>query len=269
LHVLILIAVITLFQPLEIPLEERVTEVVITPQKDLLIPHLERLLSGRSVSVTPESAENIRPTTRPSRAESSDPPGTGPQPHVGSTDIAPSPLPEFSQGFNLTSSPEESLGFNLNIAPIKDAFPDPENYLSEEELDLLQYLSSETSAQRPLGRSPSTKTYGARISSPGKASFNINQIDISPWARDVVEKIQKNWAIPTSLDDGRKSVVEVMVSIKKNGDMLNVGIRNSSAHPTLDQAALNAVRMSSPFPELPDNFPNDSLEAHFLFQYNE
>jgi protein TonB len=100
-------------------------------------------------------------------------------------------------------------------------------------------------------------------------SFNINQIDISPWARDVVEKIQKNWAIPASQDEGRKSVVEITVTIGKNGDLLNVGIRNSSAHPTLDQAALNAVRMSAPFPELPDDFPNDNLEAHFLFRYNE
>jgi protein TonB len=250
-------------------MEERVTEVVITPQKNLLIPQLERLLSGRSVRVAPESEENTRPAAKPSRAESSDPPGPGPQFQVGPTDKSPSPLPEFSQGFKLTPTPEKSSGFSLNIAPSKDVSPDPEDYLTEEELDLLHYLSSETSTQRPLGRSPSTETYGARISSPGMGSFNINQIDISPWARDVVEKIQKNWAIPASQDEGRKSVVEITVTIGKNGDLLNVGIRNSSAHPTLDQAALNAVRMSAPFPELPDDFPNDNLEAHFLFRYNE
>jgi TonB family protein len=188
---------------------------------------------------------------------------------MGSIDKAPSPLPEFTQGFKLMPTPEESTGFSLNIAPTKDVSPAPEDSLREEELDLLRYLSAETSTERPLGSSPSTETYGARISSPGKASFNINQIDISPWARDVVEKIQKNWTIPASQDDGGKRIVEVTVAIRKNGDLLNVGIRNSSANPTLDQAALNAVRMSSPFPELPDNFPNDSLEAHFLFQYDE
>jgi TonB family protein len=185
------------------------------------------------------------------------------------TDSAPTPLPEFSQGFQLTPSPDVSSGFNLNIAPTKDVSPDPENYLTEEELDLLHYLSSEASTQRPLGGSPSTETYGARITSPGMTSFNINQIDISPWARDVVEKIQTNWTIPTSQDESEKSVVEITVTIGKNGDLLNVGIRNSSAHPALDQAALHAVRMSAPFPSLPENFPNDSLEAHFLFRYNE
>ena len=188
---------------------------------------------------------------------------------MGSIDRAPSPPPEITEGFKLAPSTEESSGFSLNIAPPKDLAPEPKDYLREEELDLLKYLSSETSTQRPLGASPSTETYGARISTPGKAAFNINQIDISPWARDVVEKIQKNWTIPTAQEDDGKNAVEITVSIGKNGDLLEIHIRNSSAHPTLDQAALNAVRMSAPFPELPDDFPNDSVEAHFLFRYNE
>lgn len=188
---------------------------------------------------------------------------------MGSTDKAPSPPPDFTQGFELAPSLEKSQGFSLNISPSKDSAPKKEDYLTEEEMDLLRYLSSETSALRPLGTSPSTETYGARISSPGTTAFNINQIDISPWAREVVEKIQKNWAIPAAQDDDGKKLVEITVSIGKNGDLLNVGIRNSSAQPTLDQAALNAVRMSAPFPELPDNFPSDRVEAHFLFQYNE
>lgn len=188
---------------------------------------------------------------------------------MGSIDRAPSPPPEITKGFKLTPTPKEGSGFSLNISPSEDLVPQPEDYLSEEELDLLQYLSQETSSLRPLGTSPSTETYGARISSPGKASFNISQIDISPWARNVVEKIQRNWTIPTSQENNEKNIVEITVSIGKNGNLLNLSIRNSSAHPPLDQAALTAVRMSAPFPELPDNFPNDSVEVHFLFRYNE
>jgi TonB family protein len=268
-HILVLLSVIVFFQPIEIPLAEKVTEVVITPQKDLLIPHLERLLSGRSVEAAPESMENPRPAAQATEADSQNPQGAQPQARVGSTDRAPSPPPEFSRGFQLTPSPEESTGFSLNISPSKESAPEPKDPLSEEEMDLLRYISSETSTLRPLGGSPSTETYGARISSPGKASFNINQIDLSPWAREVVEKIQQNWAIPAIQDDGGKNVVEITVTIGKSGELLNVGIRNSSAHPTLDQAALYAVRMSAPFPALPENFPNDNLEAYFLFQHND
>ena len=242
---------------------------VITPQEDLLLPYLERLLSGRSVPSTPTRDEEIRSQTRLAERKRSNPQESQPQIRMGAIDRAPSPPPEFTEGFKLAPSPERSSGFSLNISPADDLAPDPENYLLKEELDLLQYLSSETSTQRPLGTSPSTETYGARISRPGKAAFNINQIDISPWARDVVEKIQKNWTIPTSQDENGKNAVEITVSIAKNGDLLNISIRNSSAHPTLDQAALNAVRMSTPFPELPKDFPNDRVEAHFLFRYNE
>jgi TonB family protein len=175
----------------------------------------------------------------------------------------------MTEGFHLTPPSEKSSGFSLNISPPKDFGPEPEDYLTKNELDLLRYLSFETSSKRPLGTSPSTETYGARISSPGKATFNINQIDISPWARDVVEKIQTNWTIPTTQPDDGQNAVEITVTIGKDGELLNISIRNSSAHPTLDQAALYAIRMSAPFPHRPDNFPNDRVEAHFLFRYDE
>jgi TonB family protein len=268
-HILVLLTVIILFEPIELPLEERVTDVIITPQKDLLLPHLERLLSGRSVRAAPDRGEAIRPPSSEAKQAQSSPQGSQPQLQMGSIDKAPSPLPEMTEGFRLSPPPERSSGFSLNISPSKDLGPEPKDYLREEELDLLQYLSSETSSQRPLGISPSTETYGARITGPGKAAFNISQIDISPWARDVVEKIQKNWTIPQAQEHGGKNSVEITVSIGKNGDLLEIGIRNSSAHPTLDQAALNAIRMSTPLPELPDDFPNDRLEAYFLFRYDE
>jgi TonB family protein len=268
-HVIVLLGVIIFFQPIELPVEEKVTEVVITPQKDLLLPHLERLLSGRSIKPATENTEVTLAQSSRSEAESSNPQGSRPQVQMGSIDRAPTPPPELTQGFKLAPSTEESSGFSLNIAPTEDLLPEPKDYLSEEELDLLQYLSAEASSSRPLGTFPSTETYGARISGLGKAAFNINQIDLSPWARNVVEKIQKNWTIPSSQEDEAKNAVEVTVSIGKNGDLLNLSIRNSSAHPALDQAALNAIRMSAPFPELPNNFPDDRMEAHFLFRYNE
>lgn len=269
-----MLAIVIFFQPIEIPLEENVTEVVITPQKDLLIPYLKRLLSGRTLQAASEGTEG-RPSTedispkRPPETETSASQVSQLQVLPGSPDKSPSPLPEFAEGFKLNQYPEESSGFSLNVSPSNKLAPDTGNYLRKEELDLLQYLATETSTQRPLGTSPSTETYGAKISGGGKVAFNINQIDMSPWARGVVEKIQRNWTIPTSEESGEKNVVEITASIGKNGDLLNLSIRNSSAQPTLDLAALNAVRMSAPFPELPDNFPTDTLEVDFLFRYDE
>jgi len=268
-HALILFAAIVFIPPIKFPLQERVTEVVITPQEDFLIPQIERLLSGRSVGTTQESPQQDRLSKGMSGAEPKDAAGSRPQVLGGTIDRSPSPPPEFTEGFKLDPSPEDRSGFHLNISPSQVILPEPDNYLTEKELDLLRYLSSATSQQRLLGTSPSTETYGARISTSGTGSFNINQIDISPWACEVVEKIQKNWTVPESQDLGANSAVEITVSVAKNGELLNVAIRNSSAFPSFDQAALYAVRMSAPFPGLPGNFPNDTLETHFLFQSND
>jgi TonB family protein len=268
-HLLILFAAIVFIPPIEFPLQERVTEVVITPHEDLLIPQIERLLSGRSVGAAQGSTQQDRLSEGMSKAESKDAAESQPQVQRSPIDRAPSPPPVFTEGFKLDPSPEAKSGFSLNISPSQDVLPEPDNYLTEKELDLLRYLSSATSAQRPLGTSPSAETYGATISTSGKGSFNINQIDISTWAREVVEKIQKNWAIPESKGPSAKTAVEITVSIGKNGELLNVAIRNSSAVQSFDLAALNAVRMSAPFPELPGNFPNDTLETYFLFQSND
>lgn len=242
---------------------------VITPQEDLLIPQIERLLSGRGVRTAQDSMSQVLPpegTAEPLPESAAD---SQPQVQRAPTDRSPSPPPELTKGFKLTSPAEGKPGFSLNISPSQRILPEPDNYLTEKELNLLRYLSSAVQTERPLGTSLSTKTYGARISLQGKTSFNINQIDIAPWAREVVEKIQKNWIIPESQREGVKTAVEITVSIARTGELLGVGIRNSSAVPSFDQAALNAVRMSTPFPELPREFPSDVLEAHFLFQSNE
>jgi len=63
--------------------------------------------------------------------------------------------------------------------------------------------------------------------------------------------------------------VEIAVVIARSGKIFSLGIRNSSSKPYLDSAALHAVKMSVPFPALPDDFPLERMEAAFLFQYYE
>jgi TonB family protein len=98
-----------------------------------------------------------------------------------------------------------------------------------------------------------------------QAFFNIENYDLSPWAKRVLLSIQKNWLIPTATEESVDQPVEITVVIEKNGKISSIKVKQSSNSDTFDQAAVNALRLSSPLPNLPQDFPNKNLEARFMF----
>lgn len=101
-----------------------------------------------------------------------------------------------------------------------------------------------------------------------QAFFNIEDYDLSPWAKRVLLRIQKNWLIPTVTKESLRQPVEITIVIEKNGKISSIKVNRSSNSDAFDQAALNALRISSPLPGLPQDFPNKNLEALFMFTAN-
>lgn len=101
------------------------------------------------------------------------------------------------------------------------------------------------------------------------ASFRIENYDISPWAEQVVNSILTNWIIPYPKELRVKGVVGISVIIDESGEILSAQVVNSSLVLLLDEAALKALKESSPFPSLPEDFPKKSLEAYFEFHYDD
>jgi TonB family protein len=81
----------------------------------------------------------------------------------------------------------------------------------------------------------------------------------------VLLSIQKNWLIPTATAEIVDQPVEITIVIEKNGKISSIKVKQSSNSETFDQSALNALRLSSPLPNLPRDFPNKNLEARFMF----
>jgi outer membrane biosynthesis protein TonB len=105
------------------------------------------------------------------------------------------------------------------------------------------------------------------IDHEGKTYFESKGFDISPWAQKVVARINENWFILPEFKIGDNAVVGIVVTFDKYGKVVTAKItRSSNTHP-MDQSALNAILLSSPFPHLPDQFPGDQLNAFFLFNY--
>jgi TonB family protein len=98
-----------------------------------------------------------------------------------------------------------------------------------------------------------------------QAFFNIEDYDLSPWAKRVLLRIQKNWLIPMATKEIVDQPVEITIVIEKNGKISSIKVKQSSNSDTFDQAAVDALRISSPLPGLPQDFPNKNLEARFIF----
>ena len=58
------------------------------------------------------------------------------------------------------------------------------------------------------------------------------------------------------------------VTVARNGQVLDVGVRTSSGWPAIDTAELETIRRASPFPPLPSEMPGDSVVLVLPVTYN-
>lgn len=56
--------------------------------------------------------------------------------------------------------------------------------------------------------------------------------------------------------------------MNKDGYVLNSKIKESSGDEELDNTALKAISLSSPFDPLPNNFEGNDVDIQFTFDYN-
>ena len=101
----------------------------------------------------------------------------------------------------------------------------------------------------------------------GKAYFESKGYDITPWAQKVVARINENWFVLPGFKIEENSVVGIGVIFDKYGEVISAKIKRPSDVQPLDQSALNAIKMSAPYPHLPEQFPGDQLKAFFLFNF--
>ena len=102
----------------------------------------------------------------------------------------------------------------------------------------------------------------------GRAYFNIATAELKPWAKQALLSIQNNWTIPAEANRNPRSQVELAVTIEKNGEISAIKINKSSYETTLDEAAVNALRVSSPLPQLPESFQFKNLQVSLRFNYD-
>jgi TonB family protein len=285
LHSLLVLVFINVASPIKvIQFEEEVTDLIIVPPEALLLPEGYEDFPGAGLNEDPF----LRPSPRGGESSS-----TGLETDVEAAVAADIPSllereppsgeqkeqePPSLRG-RLVSRSELSSAFRLRIPGRADldlsekTKKDSEaigayDYRDRKSIDFSEYLRPDLTKILPSGgQSSSGRTGSGRGGRQAKASFKVQDYDINPWAERVVNRIQSNWIVPLRQVALTRNVVGISVTVERNGDLSSVGIINSSQDQTLDQAALEAVNKSSPFPNLPADFPHKNLEAVFVFQY--
>ena len=104
---------------------------------------------------------------------------------------------------------------------------------------------------------------------PGSGVFFDTQgFDLGPWANRVIAIVRSNWIVPVAAELGVKGVVAVSFQVERSGRIINIQVVSTSGTPSFDQAAVNALKTSNPFPALPADFPRPVLPGVFRFYYN-
>jgi TonB family protein len=255
-----------------IDFKEQVTDIIIAPRPRLEAPNIEGPLP--ELPQRESDLLEFLPTRRPGPllAEEAPESTTAAEEAPGSSPAIPLD-PKFSSGFRLDKQPEGQAGISSDR--LRLTVPERKPGTSEglagiisgrKAGDLRKYVYTNPSggpgvsigiaAGRRLRGTPSR----SRAVPP-----SVLKIDLSPWARTVVELIQKNWAVPAVQPSVSEASVEIALVILKNGALRHLEVVSPSDDDEFDLAAREAIEMSSPLPRLPDNFPADSLEISLVF----
>jgi TonB family protein len=99
----------------------------------------------------------------------------------------------------------------------------------------------------------------------------LSDVDLRPYASALRESVKENWnlAMPDEarLPMRKKGCVTMAFSVSKEGKLANMKIVDSYGDQQMDDAAWQAIFLSSPFPALPTGAPS-WVRFRFRFYYN-
>ena len=171
--------------------------------------------------------------------------------------------------FDLVPSPKSKGSFSLRIGRGEEETEEP----VEEKTQKPPFFSNP-------GQSALTSLEFNRVvthKKPGLASGKSGQemfvqqggYDLTPWVRDVVDKIRNNWTLPPIDESIAMGEVKIFIIVGKKGDLVALEIVQPSDFKAFELTTVGAVRASLPFPPLPDDYGNDRIEAYLVFQFHE
>jgi TonB family protein len=125
---------------------------------------------------------------------------------------------------------------------------------------------SGTGTYQPIPGTQGVPGYGEPVASvpANTVAVPIGTVDYNQFMSRMQRKIKRNWR-PARSDVSRH--VTVSFKVHRNGEMSDLGVKNSSSVDTADAAAIKAVEAAAPFDHLPAG-GEDVVDILFTFDYN-
>jgi colicin import membrane protein/protein TonB len=112
-------------------------------------------------------------------------------------------------------------------------------------------------AGSPTGGSP----WGS--SSGGSSALESR---LSDYYDSIWEKIKKEWTLPENLPKGRTTLeATIVIVIDREGKVQKSWFERKSGNTLFDQRAMRAIKKAEPFPPIPREFSDNTLEMGFRF----
>lgn len=146
------------------------------------------------------------------------------------------------------------------------------------ELKYVSFRRPELQKCRILYHYPSGKLHAVQIFVSDKETFVFSPdgkyVDYAPYVKEVRETVRKAWKVPSRkhidilAKDQKDLLVQIALTLNKDGTVQKCKILKSSKIKELDDNAGAAIKAAAPFKVFPDNFFNDELMIILNFNFS-
>ena len=91
------------------------------------------------------------------------------------------------------------------------------------------------------------------------------KLDIRDYRNVLNKLVSRNWTLPPGKIKDFQIIYDV--TIDKNGNVVQMDLQKSSGLPGIDASAERAIRVSAPFPELPESLGPDETQYKATFRF--
>lgn len=181
----------------------------------------------------------------------------------------------LSREFTQTDSSKQAVVVKKNAEAIESVpvkrieaqrSQDRENLVDKalENLKKKNQAASQTEEQRPANAGAASKGDAAPGSASGRVDRAINLYYSQIWSR-----IKGQWVFPQSISQKENLTAVINVKVLGSGAVTEHHFEKHSGNRYFDDSAMRAIRKASPFPPLPSDLGERSIELGIRFHSRE